>query len=331
MSRPKRTPRVASGTFAALVRLYLSPANAKWANPPPVGWSAGTRKVYANELAFMTRDDMLGGLTLDEIRPSDVQGYFDGIATRPGKQEMDLAILQGLEKWAIVREFLPRQITLGVEIGHSKGGHIPWTEEQVALAEQHAPPKLARAVTLVANTGQRGSDLIRMAWTDIEEYRGIRGINVRQQKTGRQLWIPITSELATAMAGWERTAGPFLTRPDGSPWTRGHLTKAWQIERDTNPALEPLRFGTEPPRLVLPPDVDPGLDTGLVLHGGRGTACVRLRRSSATESEISAMVGMSIAMVARYCRFSVQRENAATAAAKLDRTFAERLAAKWEK
>ncbi len=229
-----------------------------------------------------------------------------------------------------MRELLPRQITLGVEISEGDGGgHIPWTEEQVALAEQHASPALARAVTLVANTGQRGSDLVRMGWTDIEEYRGIRGINVRQKKTGKQLWVPITVELADAMKGWERTAGPFLTRgPHGARWPRDHLTNAWTRERDRNPALEPLRFGAAPPRMVLPADVDPGNDTGLVLHGLRGTACVRLRRAGATESEIAAMVGMSIAMVARYCRFSVQRENAAAAALKLDRTFAERLRAK---
>jgi hypothetical protein len=151
---------------------------------------------------------------------------------------------------------------------------------------------------------------------------------VRQKKTGKQIWIPITAELDDVMKGWQRTPGPFLLREDGSRWTRNRLTDGWTWERTHNPALEPLCFGEASPRFVLPNDVDPGNDTGLVLHGLRGTACVRLRRAGATESEIGAMVGMSVAMVARYCRFSVQRESAATAAAKLDRTFAERLAAK---
>ena len=37
-------------------------------------------------------------------------------------------------------------------------------------------------MTLAANTGQRGSDLVRMGPTDIETYQGIDGINVTQLK-----------------------------------------------------------------------------------------------------------------------------------------------------
>jgi integrase len=55
-------------------------------------------------------------------------------------------------------------------------------------------------VTLAANTGQRGSDLVRMRWTDIEEYEGRPGINVTQRKTGLVIWIPMTQELMAASA-----------------------------------------------------------------------------------------------------------------------------------
>ncbi len=316
--------------FSALIRLFMSPANAKWANPPPLGYTEGTREMYERELRDLGA--VLGERSRFELKPSIVQGYFDGISDRPGKQQNALSVLRTMEAWAIVRDLLPRQISLGIEIGRSDGGHIPWTDEQVALGEQRAHPDLARAVTLVANTGQRGSDLIRMGWTDIETYQGIDGIKVRQKKTGRLVWIPITAELAAAMRGWDRTPGPFLTN-EGARWTRAQLTNAWGHERDKNARLSPLRFMPEDPvpgltYLVLDHGENPGKDAGLVLHGLRGTACVRLRRAGATESEISAMVGMSIDMVARYCRFALQRESAAAAAAKLDRTFAERLAAK---
>jgi predicted transcriptional regulator len=56
----------------------------------------------------------------------------------------------------------------------------------------------------------------------------------------------------------------------------------------------------------------------LHLHGLRGTAVVRLRRVGASIPEITSMVGMSQAMVERYCRFSVQRENALAAVERLD-------------
>jgi integrase len=154
------------------------------------------------------------------MEPAVVQGYIDGLTGYTGVQAATLAALKQLERWAIVRKKLPRQITLGVEIEESDGGHVPWTDEQVALAEKHSRPDIARAITLGANTGQRGSDLIRMGWSDIETFKGVDGINVVQQKTGREVWVPITPALASAMATWEKKPGPFLARLDGSRWTR---------------------------------------------------------------------------------------------------------------
>ena len=219
-----------------------------------------------------------------------MQAFFDGIADRPGKQKVTLTALKQIEAWAIVRELLPRQITLGVQINHSKGGHIPWTEAQVAFAQTNTRPDLARAVTLGAFTGQRGGDLVRMCTTDIEVYNGITGINVVQQKTKRALWVPILPQLAAAMDTWERLPGPFLRRLDGRPWKRDDLTDHWEREREKHPEL-----------------------AGLVLHGLRGHACVQLRRAGCNGAQIADMVGMSVPMVERYCRFSAQRENATAA------------------
>ena len=61
-----------------------------------------------------------------------------------------------------------------------------------------------------------------------------------------------------------------------------------------------------------------------MLHGLRATAVVRLRRAGATIPQIADMVGMSAPMVARYCRFSVQRENALAAVHYLDKNKPER-------
>lgn len=303
--RPKPV-LVTEDKFAALVHLFKSAANPKWVNPPPKGYSPGTKELWGRELTHMARLDLMGNYSLQEIRPSLVQAYFDGIADRPGKQGTAMRALKQLERWAIVRDLLPRQITMGVEIGHSDGGHVPWTDEQVAIAEKHAKPEIARAVTLGANTGQRGSDLIRLSPTDIESYDGIDGFNVTQRKTGRRVWVPITSALAEAMRGWERRPGPYLLRGGGKPWGRKDLTAAWTYERDHNPFLGDLKAA------------------GLVMHGLRGTACVRLRRAGANEAQIAAMVGMSVEMVEHYCRFSVQKENAKAAVLHLERNIRER-------
>ena len=80
----------------------------------------------------------------------------------------------------------------------------------------------------------------------------------------------------------------------------------WLIERNIRPALAPLK------------------EAGIVLHGLRGFAVVRLRRAGANTGQISDMVGMSEQMVKRYSRFSRQRENALAAVHYLDRTKPER-------
>jgi DNA-binding CsgD family transcriptional regulator len=108
------------------------------------------------------------------------------------------------------------------------------------------------------------------------------------------------------MATWERQPGPFLRRLDGGVWTRKALYTAWVYERDRNPALAALRA------------------PGLVPHGLRGHACVRLLRAGANTRQIADMVGMSEDMVKRYTRLSAQRENASAAVYHLERTLRER-------
>lgn len=289
--------RVTENSFYALVRAFKASAKFR-------GYAGETRELWGRELDFACRPNCLGAVPLDMIRPALVQGYLDGWDDKPGKQAAALSAFKALEKWAVVRDLLPRAITLGVETGKPQGGHTPWTEEQVALAEKYARPDIARAITLGAHTGQRRSDLIRMGPTDIETFNGRDGIRVVQQKTGREVWVPILSTLAAAIASWERRPGPFLLRPDGRPWSADEITAAWTYERDRNPELEPLR--------------------GLVLHGLRGHACVRLYRAGATTRQVADMVGMSEPMVGRYTRKSVQRENATAGIIHLERTIEER-------
>lgn len=295
---------VTEDSFAALVAAFMR-------SPKFLGYSENTQLLWGSCLKFAARPALLGAISLQEIRPSIVQGFFDGLTDTPGKQAATLAAMGVMEKWAVVRDILPRQITIGVEIEDSDGGHIPWSDEQVALAEKHARSDLARVITLGANTGQRGSDLIRITPNDIETFDGISGFNVRQIKTKREVWVPILSALTNAMRKWERRPGPYLLRLDGNPWRRKQLTEAWTYERDHNPALAPLR--------AVGPDEKP-----LVLHGLRGHACVRLVRSGANTRQVSDMVGMSEAMVVRYTRLSLQRENAMAAVINLEKTIEER-------
>lgn len=298
MPRGKRRGReITREVFASVIRAFL-------ASPKFKTLASGTQANYRHLLTLAEEPDGLGSVPVEEMRPALVQAFLDGLADRPGTQLNALTALKSLEKWAVVRDLLPRAITLGVESDYDDGGHTPWTDDQVTYGEKNAPQPIARVITLAANTGQRGSDLVKMRWTDLEDVDGRPGINVRQKKTGLEIWVPFTQPLIAALATWERRPGFILHMQNGKPWTRAELSNRWMRLRGTQEALAPL--------------------AGLVMHGLRGTAVVRLRRAGATIPQICDMVGMSPEMVKRYCRFSDQRENALAAVYILDRTAIER-------
>lgn len=295
----RRADTIKGGSFAAVIRAYMM-------SPKYDALAHSTRVSYGYLLRLAERPDTLGSLPVDVIRPALVQAFLDGFADRPAQQKCAQTALKAIERWAIVRDLLPYPITTGTEAPGGEGGYEPWPDELVALAERECRPHLSRVITLAANTGQRGSDLVKMRWTDIEEYDDRPGINVRQKKTGLVIWIPMTQELMRATSSWERRPAPILLKEDDQPFTRAQLSDQWLRERDTRPALAPIAAA------------------GCVLHGLRGTACVRLLRAGAHTRQIADMVGMSELMVKRYTRFATQRENALAAVHYLDKTKVER-------
>jgi integrase len=294
MPRKRRSKRaIPSDSFAAVIRAFTASEKFR-------ALSAAAQYQYARAFRHAEHPDILGALSIEEIRPALVQAFIDGYGERRSSAAGALTALKSLERWAIARDRLPRQITYGVDAEYEIGGNEPWTDAQVTLAETHARPDLARMVTLAANTGQRASDLVRMRWSDIETYRGIPGINVTTQKTGRVLWIPLTGEMLNAMQSWDRAPGYIVSKRDGRPFTRPQLSQYWMQERDRNPRLEPLRA------------------KGLSFHGLRCTAVIRLRRAGVEKPLICDAIGMSARTVDHYCRLSEQRDNAIAAMSRID-------------
>lgn len=296
---------ITKDTFAAVIRQYI--ANPKFRKLEQTTQSAWERELWLAELP-----ETLGGLHVDQIEPADVQAFLDELADRPGKQATALTALRAVEKFAIVKRLLPRQITLGVElIGPAKdSGHKPWTEQDLELALREAPPEVSRALALLSATGQRGGDVVRMRWNDLENYNGRLGINLTTQKTTRRLWVPFTNDFADEIGTWKPRTTNGVTSPHilltlaGVPWTRNALTVAWNRQRKKNPKLRSLAH--------------------LHLHGLRATAVVRLLRAGATELMITELIGMSAPMVKRYSRHSRQRENASAAIVFLDAAKAKK-------
>lgn len=279
---------IKSGTFASVIRLYL-------ASPIFEDLAPNTQRWQRCYLGVAELRDGLGGKSVEELHPGDVQDFLDAFHGRPGAQRMARDALVAVTRWAVVKRLLPIDITFGTRVTGKIKGHKPWTDEQVAFAESAVSPFLGRAITLGANTGQRGSDLVTMRWTDIEFEEGWPGIKVLQQKTKKLLWIPFTRSLREKIEGWERRPGFILLRSNGEPWKRTGLTDAWIYEKKKHPTLQHLN-----------------------LHGLRATAVVRLWRGGCTIPDICSFVGMTKDTVETYVKNSEQRQNALAAIIRLE-------------
>lgn len=231
--------------------------------------------------ALRTARTAWGSLPVKGIRPVHVQAIMDRLAATPGKANNFLSAMRAFSAWARPRDHVEHSLTEGVKPYDKDEGHKPWTQEQIDVAMAKLTGVVRRGVALYLWTGMRGSDAVRIGWTDVDE----GGFSYRSQKTDREVYCPIVPELEREMAGWERRPGPFLYQGEGKAeghrYSRKLFSKHFAAARDEIPEL-----------------------AGTTLHGLRCTAVIRLRRAGLSTAQIGDIVGMSIAMIERYCRFA---------------------------
>lgn len=132
-----------------------------------------------------------------------------------------------------------------------------------------------------------------MSKADLEE--GF--IKVRQQETGKELWIPLHASLKCG-PGTSRRRGPLCRTPRASPTP--------PMVQGGN-AFDAVNVG--------------GADSagGYTFHGIRASSVVSLREVGCTDRDIESITGISPAMVTRHSRFADQRRVAKAAIHRLER------------
>lgn len=281
-------------TVSALIDAYI----ADWPKlRRPLAES--TQKQYRRQLE--NARERWGELLARGLKPLHVRDAVDRRAATPGAANVFLGTMCALSKWARGKDLIDASFTEGVEGYASKGGHKPWTAEQIACAHEHLKGDVRKGVFLMMYTGQRGSDVVRLGPTMIDDGGfdlGWRG----QIKTGVRPWMPIFPELAAEMATWDRKGelGPYVRRPNGKPYSRDDFGRA---------------FAEAKAKLA-----ERGITAlaGTTLHGLRGTACVRLRDEGEPDGVIAALVGMSTRMVERYTRFADRKATGKAAVLRIE-------------
>lgn len=255
-----------------------------------------TKRDYARYLAILSK--AWGPLLVSGLRPRHVITLRDAWATTPVAANHLLAITKTIINWGIPREFCDTNPCLAIPRLRTddEGGARPWPVWAYDLVEAHAREDIRRAVMLARYTGQRQADVIRMSKADLED----GGIKVKQQKTGKALWVPLHQALKDDMKRWE--VGP--------PWTF--------VQTPKGQAYDPVRFRSAWTRLMETPAGRIRRE-GFTFHGLRASSVEKLREAGCGDREIESITGMSPAMVTRYSRFSDQRQLAKAAVLRLER------------
>lgn len=272
-------------TIAAMVDAYF--ASPKFAEKAP-----NTRREYLRDLREFQAE--MGDLGPDDLKPFNLARLRDNMADTPAKANKALKVIGALYAWGREQGWvLGANPASGIE-KLAMGEHQPWSQEALDAFPEALPPDLARCCMMGLYTGQRLGDVLAMQRSAVEG----SGIWVTQEKTGKELLIPLHSAIKELVLA---ATGPICPKAhDGTPFTTDQFHAALGRARRKLPDGHPVK--------------------AVVFHGLRKNATVNLLEAGCSEAEVASITGMSLAMVQHYGKGARQKRLAREAMAKLDCT-----------
>lgn len=267
---PKRTD-----TFTALIEIYK--ASPKWAKLRP-----NSQATY--QFALNVIETTWGNLSAADLAPKHVVGLLDSLASKPSFANLTRAVLANLMKIAIRKEIRADNPVAAIEkLDVDPDGAKPITPEAWA-ALMAAPDHIRRYAVLGRATGQRISDVLRMS----PRCRDQDGLLITITKLhDTEHWCPLAPSEIAEIDGWKQFPGaPYVLRPDGKRFTTQTFRLSWNEWLATDEG-KPAR--------------------GFTSHDLRATKVCDERIKGKSHQQISAIVGMSLAMVMKYSRHIDQR------------------------
>jgi integrase len=204
-----RFVRAVPGTLAALIASYK-------ASGEYIGLRETSKAGYTTRLEALRTDHghrTVAGLSRERIITGILQPYAD----RPGAALDSLKKLRILIRHAINIGWLKHDPSLGIKRPKIKKIRS-WTDAEIEQFKQRWPlgTKQRTAFHLFLNLGQRRSDVVRMA----RSHMTLEGkIRIKQQKTGRELLIPLHRDTVAALEAHKMEHIVIITTAYGRPFT----------------------------------------------------------------------------------------------------------------
>ena len=252
--------RTRPGTVAALIVAYFGSTGF-------LGLSPATQTTYRGILErFRVEhgDKRIALLHRDHV----VKMFAAKIATPAGANHW-LRMVKTLMAFAVAEGMRSDDPTTGIKRMSAKSeGFYTWTEDDIATFEaRHEIGTRARiALALLLYTAQRRSDVVRMGRQHVRN--GV--LNVRQQKTGVVLAIPVDPDLQAIIDATPNDNLTFLVTEHGKPFSAAGFGNWFRECCD-----------------------QAGLPKGCSAHGLRKAACRRLAEAGCSANVIASISGAS--------------------------------------
>ncbi len=206
--------------------------------------SMATRRQRENILKHVL--DKIGSHDCGDISKADIRQGKENRKATPAAANNFLKTMRALFRWAVSEEILPDNPAEGVPLFPKRKGHVgyvPWTIDDVeAYRDAYLLGTRERlALEIAINTGLRRGDIARLGRQHLRN--GV--IEIRTEKTGVQLFIPLLPKLQEAIE-----AGPvgdlvFLAgKRGGRPMRKeslGTLFRTWAKDAGVTKRLHGLR------------------------------------------------------------------------------------------
>lgn len=261
-------------SIAALIESYLK-------SKSYAGKAPRTQADYSKYLLEIK--EILGDNDARKIMRPHIIRLRDENADRMRAANYYVQLIRILMEHAIDLGWRERNPAKGVPLLKSEEeGRKPWPKELIEAyrnavsgsaehSDKHARARLVFELCL--GTGQRIADVLKMQWGDIDG----SGINIRQNKTGKTLWIPFTEHLRVTLEAAPRRSVFILTNQTATgPWSYRGASQAVRKVRESIGAL----------------DYD--------IHALRHSTASELAQLGCDDDMIAAVTGMSKEMVAHY-------------------------------
>ncbi|MEP3784945.1 MULTISPECIES: tyrosine-type recombinase/integrase [Paracoccaceae] len=280
LSGERKPQRITSRTFSALIDSYYKSSRYIKLKPR-------TALDYDKYLNFFK--DIMGDKNPVNLKRKDVIRLRDSNGAKPYFANYSLRVLRVVMEHCVDLGWREENPARGVsEIKVDKKVRDPWPQELLDQYRSTCPlgSRERLVMELCVGTGQRIGDVLEMRWSHIQD----GGVVVQQNKTGKELWVPILPELKAALDAASRHSVFLLTNERGvNRWSYRGASQAVRLIRESIGAMN------------------------YDIHSWRYNAACELVEAGCGDDLVASVTGQSPAMVQHYTKKVRQRIRASQA------------------